>query len=194
MVVGVNALAPLTASTLGSNHSPSPVAEITAPHAEEQAQLKEGANAMRAELRVAVEKEALHTDPSKLLRSEKSNTGYPGVTPDGSVFRAKLKINGKQVYLGNCKIAEEAAAAVTIKHTELHNMEPTSSVADAEAKSKKHAQLKQDAAMRAELRAGVENQAQIGRGSIALIAVYTFFYATQNQFYTYRECGLHSYI
>ena len=87
---------------------------------------------MRAELRVAVENQALHTDPSKLLRSEKSKTGYLGVAADGSEFKAKLTINGRNTNLGSYKTAEEAAAAVTIKHTELHNVEPPSAAADAQ--------------------------------------------------------------
>ena len=44
-----------------------------------QTQYKQDA-AIRDELRVAVKNQALHTDPSKLLRSEKSKTGYLGVT------------------------------------------------------------------------------------------------------------------
>jgi hypothetical protein len=72
---------------------------------------------MRAELRATVKKDALQIDTSQLLLSDKAKTGYLGVSADRSnAFSARVTLNRKKTYLGTYNTAEEAAAAVKIKH------------------------------------------------------------------------------
>ena len=146
------------------NMDPVSAANHTEEHAEKQSQMKES-KTMRAELRANVEKEALHPEASKLLRSEKTNTGYFGVTTRGSSFQASLMHSGKKMHLGSYKTAEGAAAAVAIKHSELHNVDPASAAAHTEQHVEKQAQLKESETMRAELRPTVEKEALHTDGS-----------------------------
>ena len=64
----------------------------------------------------------ISTNESGLLLSCTAKTGYLGVYTDGAGFRAELRRDGQLHYLGHYETAEEAAAAVAAKHTELQGL------------------------------------------------------------------------
>jgi hypothetical protein len=68
---------------------------------------------------VEVEDEEV-VDGLKLRRSAKNASGYYGVYPTGSIFKAQINVRGRTTHVGTFPTARDAAVAVA-KHTRLHD-------------------------------------------------------------------------